>query len=42
MFFVCLKLEYFLKVLKLNPRMQQVAVSQKTLHGTVTWRAGTL
>ena len=40
---LCLKLEYFFKSLKLNPLMQQwpLDVSQKTLHGTVAWRAGT-
>ena len=41
---LCLKLEYFFKNVKLNPWMQQWPwdVSQKTLHGTVAWRAGTL
>ena len=34
-----------LKVVKLNPSMQQMAMrckSKKTLHGTVAWRAGTI
>ena len=41
---LCLKLEYFFKVVKLNPECNKWPwdVSQKILHGTVAWRAWTL